>query len=124
MAAKNIDFGWYQYTDSKGRTWAMKVSKTIGDDPAFGFGALDRADPVFVRRARQRPRYAQWIDPNTGRTTTTPIGSLTATMWTDGNPTYTGYARDTVTDIVYQLAHRYDEKIPEGGTIKSKDQPA
>lgn len=123
MAAKNVNYKWYQYTDDTGRTWSMKVSKNIGENASWGFGALDTTDPVLTQNGRSKPRQLVWIDPNTGRMTRTPVGTNTATIWT--TPTsYTSYGLDTTTDIVYSFYGRESERIAAGHTIVSKPEPA
>lgn len=124
MAAKNVNYSYYQYTDNQGGTHSIKVSKLVGDDAAFGFGAAVTTDPILTQRGRSKPRVCVWIDPNTGRMTRTPVGSPDATMWTDAAPTFTGYGKDTTTDIVYSLYNRYEERIAKRTIIVSKPEPA
>lgn len=126
MAAKNVNFKWYNYTANDGKIYSAKVSTLVGDDASFGFAAFDGTGVgVITMRGRPHMRRAVWIDPNTGRMTATPVGSPTATKWTDAAPTFTGYGKDTTTDILYSLKARYEEARPrQAGTIVSKPEPA
>lgn len=124
MAAKNVDFKWYQYTDNAGHTHSMKVSKLVGEDASFGFGAVDNSDPILTQRGASKGRIARWIDTTTGRMTSTPVGAPDCTKWTDAAPTYTGYGKDTTTDIVYALYGRYEERIRTPKPIVAKPEPA
>lgn len=124
MAAKNVNYKWYQYLDNQAHTHSIKVSTLIGEDATFGFAAVSAADPILTQRGRSKPRTIAWIDPNTGRMTRTPVGSPTATKWTTAAPTFTNYARDTTTDIVYSMYGKYEERIAGSRVIVSKPEPA
>lgn len=123
MAAKNVNFKWYKYVDNIGGEWSIKVSKLVGDDVAFDFGAWDSTKPVIAQTGPNRARTISWVDPNTGRMTKTPVGTNSATNWTTPT-TFTGYGKDTTTDIVYSFYARYEERLRSGHTIVSKPEPA
>lgn len=126
MAAKNVNFQWYDYTDDDGNLWSARVSTLVGDDATFGFAAFSGTGiGVITMKGRPSMRYATWIDPNTGRTTRTPVGSTAATKWTDPAPTFVGYGKDTTTDITYNRKAKADGKrAKNAGLIVHKPEPA
>lgn len=79
MAAVQRNFKWYQYTDNKARTWAIRADSEMGDNAAFGLGAFSAADPPFGPQSRRhQPRRAVYQDPTTFRTRVVVVGTSAA----------------------------------------------
>lgn len=79
--AQQRNFKWYQYTDNKARTWAIRADAEAGDNAAFGLGAFSANDPPFGPQSRRhQPRRAVYQDTTTFRTRVVVVGTPTATV--------------------------------------------
>lgn len=110
MAVDLRNFQWYQYTDNKSRTWALRADKTMGDNAAFGLGAFDPADPPFGPQSRRHsPRKAVYQDPATFRTRVVIVGTSAALATLPA--TISVEVPGSATNVTYNLAGDLPEKL-------------
>ena len=108
---QGLDYQWFRYTDSGGRTWSMRVDTLWGTQAASGFAAFNGADTVWPKTRRFRPRAVIGIDPVSGRKTEIKVGSATASVYTKG-ATFTRFVRGLQTAVTFTVSKLVGENQP------------
>lgn len=111
MPPDGRNFKLYRYTDNVGGTWSLRVEQSVGDDALYGFGAYNGADPLFIRTARNFPRTVTLMDPDTHRTVTRPVGSVTADAWDTTPFTDTVFFPGKADAVTYQRVRKTEERL-------------
>lgn len=125
MAVDGKNFVYRQYTDDDGNTHTLKLEATTAADADYGFGAYSAADPMFIQTPRQYPRSITLMDPNTGRTITRPVGTLTATAWTAAAHTEAVAYPGKAAAVTYTKVRRRGERLAIApGVVRNLGEPA
>lgn len=110
MAGDQRNFGWYRYVDNDGRNWAVRAERTWAASVASGLAPFNAADPPIGPRSRlHRPRAAQYMDPNTFRTTGGVVGTPAAFAALPA--TITAVVAGVANPVTFALARRIEEKF-------------
>ena len=118
VAAANVQFGLFTYTDGQSRSWTIRCDKVWGNNANSGLAAL--ANPPAPRMPhfskRYHCRYALFYDPATLRTIRKVAGNLTSAAATGvlaGNTfTYSREEPGEAAAVVYNWYGLYPEHLP------------
>lgn len=111
VSGQGLEFAWYRYTDNGGGHWAMRVDNAWGTAAANGFAAYNAADNVWPKSKRYRRRAVIGVDSTTGRKTTMPVGSSSATVYALGQ-TFNRYVRGLQTAVTFTVVKLIGENKP------------
>lgn len=125
MAAEQISFGWFQYTDNDGHHRSVRCDLDWGNNADSGLGDVVDGDPILTYVSkRQHPRYVVLTDTSggSGRSTKRVCGTKDCTAYAGVNAGGIDHVGDTryettivipgaATRATYKRTNTWDEKV-------------
>src|ERR1051325_1525537 len=114
MAATNVQFGLFTYTDDGGVSWTVRCDKAWGNNADSGLTAFAADQPrMEYKSKRYHPRYAILTDLTTGRSTRRICGTTACDAWAEAGYTTTIGEPGLAGAVTYTRTGRYAEHKPQ-----------